>query len=74
MTNVMFINNDISIYQSLDGCTTKIINFGKYTVKIHEKFADNLVPLTLIYGRTNAMIKGYMDVHKLFFEVLKPVN
>ena len=71
MANVMFINNDISVYQSLDGYTTNIRNLGKYTVKIHEKFAEDLVPLTVLYRRTQILIKRYMDVNNLFFETLK---
>jgi hypothetical protein len=72
MSNVMFIDNHISVYQSLDGSTTMIRNLGKYTVKIQEKIDEYILPLAVVYSRTEALIKRDVNVHKLFFEKVKP--
>lgn len=74
MSNVIFIDNYISVYQSLDGSTTTIRNLGKYTVKIHEKLDEYLLPVAVLYGRTQALIKRDINVHKLLFETMKPTS
>lgn len=72
MTNILFVDDHISVYQTLDGRTTMIRNTGRYTVKILEKLEGGLLPVTVLYGRTEAYMNLDVNIHRLFFEVLKP--
>lgn len=71
MSNVVFLDNHISVYQSLDGRTTTIRNIGKYTVKIQEKLDEYVLPVAIVYSRAQVLINRDVNIYKLLFETLK---